>query len=74
MTPHLVFLDLIGARDPGPESALPTPTPCRKAYLGLFSEVLSHNDLTAIRRGTENGLGIGQAAFLLEVARLAGRA
>jgi putative transposase len=74
VTPHAVFLDLIGERVPGSESAQPTPTPCRKAYLGLFSKALSRNDLTVIRRGTENGLGVGQAAFLLEVARLAGRA
>ncbi|HEY5791414.1 MAG TPA: transposase [Gammaproteobacteria bacterium] len=73
LTPHPVFLGLCGAPALGSESAVPTPTPCRQAYLELFGEALSSEDLTSIRRGTESGLGIGQPAFLLDLARLAGR-
>lgn len=41
-----------------------------EAYQNLFKEALSRKELTNIRRGTEKGLGIGQAEFLLKVAGL----
>ncbi|MDT8405372.1 REP-associated tyrosine transposase [Sulfuriflexus sp.] len=39
-------------------------------YRSLFDEVLTRKELTDIRRGTEKGLGIGRAEFLLKVAKL----
>ena len=42
----------------------------RSAYRELCAEILDRKTLTQIRRGTEKGLGIGQADFLLKVARL----
>ncbi|WP_260295912.1 REP-associated tyrosine transposase [Sedimenticola hydrogenitrophicus] len=66
VTPHAIYLSLVGA-----QGALSTPTP-REAYLRLFDQVLSRKELTEIRRGTETGIGIGRAEFLLKVARLAG--
>ncbi|MEW8252579.1 MAG: transposase [Candidatus Thiodiazotropha sp.] len=41
-------------------------------YLALFEQTVSRKELTEIRRGTEKGIGIGQADFLLKVAKLAG--
>lgn len=40
------------------------------AYIELCKEMLGRRILTNIRRGTEKGLGIGQAEFLLKVANL----
>lgn len=40
------------------------------AYQALFAQALTHQELIEIRRGTEKGLGIGQAKFLLKVASL----
>ena len=42
----------------------------RNCYRELCAEMLDRKTLTDIRRGTEKGLGIGQADFLLKVARL----
>jgi len=39
-------------------------------YIELCKEMLDRRTLTNIRRGTEKGLGIGQAEFLLKVANL----
>jgi putative transposase len=39
-------------------------------YPVLFEHVLSSEQLMEIRRGTEKGIGIGQADFLLKVAKL----
>ncbi len=41
-----------------------------EAYQKLFEHALSRKELTNIRKGTEKGLGIGQADFLLKVASL----
>jgi hypothetical protein len=42
----------------------------RHLYVELCKEILDRETLTNIRRGTEKGLGIGQANFLLKVASL----
>jgi hypothetical protein len=42
-------------------------------YLALFHQTISRKELIKIRRGTEKGIGIGHADFLLKVARLAER-
>lgn len=64
----------------GVESTTATPTPGEGAtpgeggparYRALFETELSRRELTDIRRGTRRELGIGQAEFLLRVARLA---
>lgn len=70
ITPHPVFRGFItdGNICDNSES-----DPDRKPYLDLFSQALSRKDLTAIRRGTEKGLGIGQANFLLRIAALSSR-
>jgi len=39
-------------------------------YQKLFDEAIPRKELTEIRRGTEKGLGIGQAEFLLKIAAL----
>lgn len=70
LTPHEVYLRLVE----GSES-VSTPTPGetgRSNYRDLFSQALSRKELTDIRRGTEKGLGIGRADFLLRVAKLGG--
>jgi len=64
LTPHRVYLDLMG------EGSDQTPYGQTVSYRTLFEEVLSRQELTNIRRGTEKGLGIGQADFLLKVAKL----
>ena len=48
----------------------PIRDPIREQYVALFSEALDRKVLTEIRRGTEKEVGIGQAHFLLRVARL----
>lgn len=42
----------------------------RKRYLDLCSELLARKTLTAIRRGTAKGLGIGSADFRHKIAQL----
>lgn len=86
VTPHQVYLDLIGGKGvrQGSESSrgemvkaiedrgrLDSDPSC-EAYRALFEQVLSRKELTDIRRGTEKCIGIGQADFLLKVARLGG--
>ncbi len=44
----------------------------RKRYLSLFDEAIDRKIITEIRRGTEKGVGIGQADFLLKIAKLQG--
>lgn len=68
VTPHEGYLSLVAEQGRGRHGATPT----LGAYRALFTEQLSQKELTTIRRGTEKGLGIGQAAFLLRVARLGG--
>lgn len=46
--------------------------PNRSVYQDLCQQSLNRKVLNTIRRGTEKGLGIGQAEFLLKVARLSG--
>jgi len=70
ITPHPVFHDLIAVNIMVNGSGTEFD---RKAYLNLFTEVLSRKDLVTIRRGTEKGLGIGQANFLLRIAGLSSR-
>ncbi len=88
VAPHQVYCDLVGCRQcKGSESirvdsaddlncsewidSNPSSTGYVH-YCELFSQALTRKELTDIRRGTEKGLGIGQAGFLLKVARLAG--
>ena len=58
ITPHPVFLSLLGSDNN------------RVNYQELFQNALDSKMLTNIRRGTEKGLGIGQADFLLKIAEL----
>jgi putative transposase len=67
VTPHGVYLELVG----GTEISESTK-PDLSAYCDLFKQTLSRKELTEIRRGTEKGLGIGRAEFLLKVAKLGG--
>ncbi len=69
VTPHVVYLSLTANSTQGSESMLSTSAPL-ETYRALFDQALSRKDLTDIRRGTEKGIGIGQAAFLLRVAKL----
>jgi len=39
-------------------------------YIDLCRQALTQRELDDIRKGTENGMGIGQADFLLRVAKL----
>lgn len=72
LTPHAVFLDFIGVADNVSESKK-TDSDTRGGYRELCREMLDRKTMTEIRRGTENGLGIGQAEFLLRVAKLVSR-
>lgn len=72
VTPHVAYLDYIGVADSVSESK-GTDSNTRVHYRELCREILDRKTLTEIRRGTEKGLGIGQAEFLLKVAKLAGR-
>jgi len=71
VSPHCVYLAL---STEGSESPVATPTPGKTArlvaYQALFEQTLPRKILTDIRRGTGNGMGIGQADFLLKVAKL----
>lgn len=81
VTPHGVYLELVS---PGSESCdFPNGNQCTELrqhdsepsvtrYRSLFDQAMSRKELTEIRRGTEKGIGIGQAEFLLKVARLCG--
>lgn len=68
--PHKVFLDYVGGK--GSESATADSDPCenRQAYRELCAQMLDRKTLTEIRRGTEKGLGIGTAEFLLKIAAM----
>lgn len=63
VTLHPVFRDFISTNEANTGFN-------RARYKDLISEVFSRKDLVTIRRGTEKGLGIGQATFLLRVAAL----
>ena len=63
VTPHDVYLDIgVGVNDADSDPTGP--------YRALFEQAISRRDLTQIRRGTQSELGIGQAEFLLRVAKL----
>ena len=75
VSPHAVYQSVI-AEGVGVNL---TPTPTDKpisdgtnleGYRALFNVVLSRKELTQIRRGTNSEIGIGQADFLLQVAKL----
>ena len=72
--PHQVFLDYVDERVSESKKADSDTgdivTNGRGLYCELCAEMLDRKILTDIRRGTEKGLGIGQAEFLLKVARL----
>jgi len=58
VTPHPVFLAFFNSKQK------------RKAYIELCQQSLSTKELENIRKGTEKGIGIGQADFLIRVAKL----
>lgn len=73
VTPHEVFLAFIAERSRGRFTSTPTPdvdNDDRRAYRKLCAEMLDRKTLTEIRRGTDKGLGIGSAEFLLKVAAM----
>jgi len=71
VTPHAVFLDFISAAESeSKKTDSDTLSDGRHVYRQLCAEGISRKLLSDIRRGTEKGLGIGQADFLLRVARL----
>jgi putative transposase len=87
ITPHPVYLDLVRTeadfRGQSQASQQPEKLPPSvikpdsdpggpDCYRALFQQSLSRKELAEIRRGTEKGIGIGQAGFLLKVAKLAG--
>lgn len=59
LSPHAVYQNLVGRQMEDLDH-----------YRQLFDQPLTRSELTDIRRGTEKGLGIGQANFLLKVAKL----
>ena len=73
VTPHEVFISFVGG-ELSAERALesqknnPGAFSARHTYRALCAEMLDRKTLTDIRRGTEKGLGIGTAEFLLKVA------
>jgi putative transposase len=88
ITPHAVYLgllreqgsgegseslvrDFVGTSDSGASDSDPVRYD-PSSYRALFEQALSRKELTDIRRGTEKGIGIGQAEFLLKVARISG--
>ena len=71
VTPHELFLDYISAEVSVKVSeSEKADSDTRRVYRQLCSEVLDREILSDIRRGTEKGLGIGRADFLLKVAGL----
>ncbi|HEB82630.1 MAG TPA: transposase [Gammaproteobacteria bacterium] len=74
VTPHAVFTNFISGVEveknrPRHLSEADVDTN-REAYRQLCDQSLHQKTLTEIRRGTEKGLGIGRAEFLLKVAQL----
>ncbi len=72
VTPHEVFLSFVGEKVSESKKADSDTCVevCRDLYRQLCADGLDRKILTDIRRGTEKGLGIGEAEFLLKVARL----
>lgn len=78
LTPHCEFKAFIGQSSVSAnvnvsESKKTDSDTCSKhrhLYIELCKEILDRETLLNIRRGTEKGLGIGQANFLLKVASL----
>jgi len=73
VTPHEVFISFVGGElsdDRALESQKNNPGifSTRHTYRALCAEMMDRKTLTDIRRGTEKGLGIGTAEFLLKVA------
>jgi REP-associated tyrosine transposase len=75
VTPHEVFVDFVGGSVSGEKVSESKKTDsdtggfcARGAYRALCAEMLDRKALADIRRGTEKGLGIGAAEFLLKVA------
>lgn len=65
VTRHVVFSEATGV---GNASDIPN-----NPYIELCKEMLDRKVLAQIRRGTEKGLGVGQASFLLKLAKLGAR-
>ena len=78
LTPHYEFEAFVGQPDvlvciDVSESKNTESDTCNKHMhlcIELCKEVLDRETLANIRRGTEKGLGIGQANFLLKIASL----
>jgi putative transposase len=58
---HSVFFDFISSHDQSIN---------RELYVDLCKEILDRKTLTSIRRGTEKGIGIGRAEFILKISAL----
>lgn len=69
LTPHAVYLDFVDMAGNVSESK-GADSDTRDNYRELCREMLDRKTLTEIRHGTEKGLGIGQAEFLLRVAKM----
>ena len=74
VTPHDVFLKfLAGGGEVSESEKADSDTlaaDARRVYRELCKDMLDRKTLADIRRGTEKGLGIGQAKFLLKVSGL----
>ena len=72
--PHRVFLDYVGEEVSGgavsESKKADSDTSGRGVYRALCTVMLDRKTLTDIRRGTEKGVGIGRAEFMLRVAKL----
>ena len=72
VTPHDVFISFVCGEVPGEKASESKKFGTdglrnRHIYQALCAEMLDRNTLTDIRRGTEKGLGIGTAEFLLKI-------
>ena len=68
LTVHPVFNDYLKLKS----SSLPSFMNPREVYIDLCQQALTQNELDDIRKGTEKGMGIGRADFLLCVAQFMG--
>ncbi len=72
VSPHVVFLDYISPKVSESKKAdfASSGELYRSRYRDLCAETLDRKILADIRGGTEKGRGVGEANFLLKVARL----
>ena len=70
ITPHSEFIHFVSNVSEPQKTDSDTRQLHRQIYIDLCKETLDRKTLVNIRRGTEKRLGIGQADFLLKVAKL----